>query len=271
MTAFLQILALASYLAAALMLGQNLAQGVRANPTYRRIGLGLGALALVLHAVALQQSVFTPEGVWLGFFNVLSLTAWLISLLLVLTAAVRPVESLGIVIFPFAAAAVMLKLLFPEAGIRIGGHGPALELHILVSFLAYSLLGLAAVQALLLAAQERHLRTKRPGGYVRALPPLQTMEQLLFQLIALGFFLLSLALASGFLFLEDIFAQHLVHKTVLSITAWTVFGILLFGRWRFGWRGRTAIRWTLSGFAVLMLAYFGSKLVLELILRRGAA
>jgi ABC-type uncharacterized transport system permease subunit len=91
---------------------------------------------------------------------------------------------------------------------------------------------------------------------------------LLFQMIAIGFVLLSLALLSGLLFLEDIFTQHLVHKTVLSSIAWAVFGILLWGRWRFGWRGRTAIRWTLSGFATLALAYFGSKLVLELLLKR---
>ena len=100
------------------------------------------------------------------------------------------------------------------------------------------------------------------------LPPLQTMESLMFQMVAIGFTLLTLALVTGFLFLEDIFAQHLVHKTVLSIIAWVVFGILLWGRWRFGWRGRVAIRWTIGGFIFLMLAYFGSKFVLELILNR---
>jgi ABC-type uncharacterized transport system permease subunit len=94
------------------------------------------------------------------------------------------------------------------------------------------------------------------------------MEALLFELIAVGFFLLSLALVSGFAFLEDMFAQHLVHKTLLSVVSWLVFAGLLWGRFRFGWRGRTAIRGTLTGFVLLMLAYFGSKLVLELILHR---
>jgi ABC-type uncharacterized transport system permease subunit len=101
---------------------------------------------------------------------------------------------------------------------------------------------------------------------VRALPPLQTMESLLFEMIAVGFVLLSLALLSGFSFLEDMFAQRQVHKTVLSIIAWFVFGTLLWGRYRFGWRGQKALIWTLSGFVVLMLAYFGSKVVIELIL-----
>jgi ABC-type uncharacterized transport system permease subunit len=96
------------------------------------------------------------------------------------------------------------------------------------------------------------------------------METLLFQMIGGGFIALSFSLLSGIMFLDDVFAQQLVHKTVLSIAAWAVFGVLLWGRWRHGWRGRTAIRWTLSGFAALVLSYFGSKLVLELILQRGA-
>ena len=122
----------------------------------------------------------------------------------------------------------------------------------------------------MLAIQEHHLRNRQPGGYIRALPPLQVMERLLFQMIGTGFALLSAALLTGFFFLEDIFAQQLVHKTVLSIAAWVIFGVLLWGRWKFGWRGRTAIRWTLSGFIFLLLAYFGSKAVLELILTRAS-
>ena len=141
-------------------------------------------------------------------------------------------------------------------------------MHILIAILAYSLLALAAVQAVLLAIQDYRLRHRQPGGFLRGIPPLTTMESLLFQMIGAGFILLSVTLLSGFFFLEDLFAQHLVHKTALSLIAWCVFAVLLWGRWRFGWRGRTAIRWTLSGFGFLALAFFGSKLVLELILRR---
>ena len=94
------------------------------------------------------------------------------------------------------------------------------------------------------------------------------MEQLLFQLSGLGFVLLTMALVSGALFIENLTAQHLIHKTVLSVCAWVVFGLLLWGRWQFGWRGRTAVRLTFAGSVVLLLAYFGSKLVLELILQR---
>jgi len=121
---------------------------------------------------------------------------------------------------------------------------------------------------LVLAVQDHQLRNKKPGGFVRALPPLQTMETLLFQMIGLGFFLHSLSLITGIIYLDDMFAQHIAHKTILSILAWIIFAILLWGRWRFGWRGSTAIRWTLAGFTVLFLAYVGSKWVLEVILNR---
>src|SRR5690606_12492829 len=114
--------------------------------------------------------------------------------------------------------------------------GWQLDLHILLSILANSLLVIAVLQALVLAFQDHQLRHRHPGGLVRLLPPLQVMESLLIQLIVSGFVLLSAALLTGFFFLEDIFAQHLVHKTLLSMAAWVVFAVLLWGRWRFGWR-----------------------------------
>ncbi|MDX1656630.1 MAG: cytochrome c biogenesis protein CcsA [Candidatus Competibacteraceae bacterium] len=235
---------------------------------WRTAPLAAGLMAVTLHALVLAQAIPRPEGFDLGFFNALSLTGWLIALVLLLTSLIRPVENLGIILLPFSALTVVLALLFPAQRIITDPQQWPLELHILISILAYSLLALASVQAILLAVQDHFLRSHRPGGFIRGIPPLVTMEALLFQLIRAGFWLLSLALISGFLFLEDIFAQHLVHKTVLSTVAWGVFGILLWGRRRFGWRGRKAIRWTLSGFTVLVLAYFGSKLVLELLLDR---
>lgn len=185
-----------------------------------------------------------------------------------LSALTKPVENLGILLLPLAALAIILALRFPSIKLMQESELLGLNLHVLLSLLAYSLLLLAAVQAVLLSIQERHLHNRRPGGFVRLLPPLQTMESLLFEMIGAGFFLLGLALISGFVFLEDMLAQHLLHKTVLSIISWLVFAALLWGRFRFGWRGRTAIKWTLSGFGLLMLAYFGSKAVLELILHR---
>ena len=230
--------------------------------------LGFGAVAV--HAVVLYPELVTGHGLDLGFYNAASLVALITVVLLLLTALRQPVENLGIPVLPIAAATVALASWNPGQHSSITAGNWQLDLHILFSVLAYSLFALAAVQAILLAIQDWHLRNRQPGGYIRALPPLQVMERLLFQMLGTGFVLLSAALLAGILFLEDIFAQHLVHKTLLSITAWVIFGILLWGRWKFGWRGRKAIRWTLSGFAFLLLAYFGSKLVLELILQRGA-
>jgi ABC-type uncharacterized transport system permease subunit len=134
--------------------------------------------------------------------------------------------------------------------------------------LSYSILNIAAIQALFLALQDRQLHRHDSSALILSLPPMQTMESLLFQLIATGLVLLTISLASGFLFLEDMFVQHLAHKTILSILAWILFSVLLVGRLAFGWRGQTAARWTVGGFVSLMLAYFGSKMVLELILQR---
>jgi ABC-type uncharacterized transport system permease subunit len=135
---------------------------------------------------------------------------------------------------------------------------------------SYSILGIAAVQAVALALLIHRLKHRRLHGLVAVMPPLQTMEDLLFRLIWTGELLLTLSIVTGALFLEDIFAQHLAHKTVLSIVAWLLFAVLLLGRSRLGWRGITAVKWTVAGFALLILAYFGSKLVLELVLHRPA-
>ena len=256
------------YLGSAGYLLWRLRRGPDAPPVGRVRLVAFAGFALVLHAFVLYQRVWTGAGLDLQFFNAVSLVAWLIALVWLVTALTQPVENLGIAILPAAFLALLLELLAPPEARRTEGFAFGLDAHILLSLLAYSVLAIAAAQALLLAVQEKHLRDRHPGGFVRALPPLQTMETLLFRMLGTGFVLLSLALASGFAFLEDVFAQHLVHKTVLSITAWLIFALLLWGRWRFGWRGRTAIRWTLGGFAALMLAYFGSKWVLEVILKR---
>ena len=129
-----------------------------------------------------------------------------------------------------------------------------------------SMISLAAIQSGLLAYQDTAIRRHQPVGFIRFLPPLHSMELLLFQILGFGFLFLSASLLSGFFFLEDMLEQQVAHKTVLSIIAWLILGILLFGRLRYGWRGKTAIRWTLFSFAFLMLAFFGSKLVLEYIL-----
>ena len=203
--------------------------------------LAPGFLAVLIHGLMLSAAINTAAGLNLGFFNALSLIAWLVALQILVASLYRPLENLGVLMLPLAALTVVLAALMPPGQTIVVPD---------------------------LAVQDHYLHAHHPGGIIRFLPPLTAMESLLFQMIGFGFVLLTLALLTGFLFLEDLFAQQLVHKTFLSLLAWLLFAILLFGRYRFGWRGRTAIRWTLGGFVLLMLAYFGSKFVLELVLKQ---
>ena len=225
-----------------------------------------GFIAVVFHFVSLYYNLITAEGLQFGFFNAMSTVGAIISLLILLMSLRRQTELLATLILPLTAAAILLESIFPSSHMLPPDTPTGLKLHVLISIIAYSLLGLAALMSVILAMQNRLLHNHHPGGVLRHLPPLQIMEKLLFDSISAGFIGLSLALISGFIFLENIFAQHLVHKTILAIFAWAVFGILLLGRVIMGWRGRKAIRWTLTGFVSLMLAYFGSKFVLEFIL-----
>lgn len=265
---FLTLAASALYLLCTLLIVLQLTRHGERPETLRTPILVSGFAALALHGLLLYGELLTTQGLNLSFFNATSLTAWMISALLLVSALGKPVETLGLLVFPLAVAAMLADLRFPGHHILADEANWELRLHVTVSILAYAMLTLAAIQALLLAFLDKKLRSHHPGGVARTLPPLQTMESLLFEMIGLGFVLLSVSLLSGFLYLDDMFAQHVVHKTLLSIIAWIVFAALLWGRYRFGWRGQTAIRWTLSGFVLLMLAYFGSKAVLELILHR---
>ena len=143
-----------------------------------------------------------------------------------------------------------------------------MTLHIGSSMLAYAVLTLAAIQSAVIAAQDHQLRHRHTRGIIQVLPPLQLMETILFELLWVGVIMLTIAIGSGAVFIDDIFAQHLVHKTVLTIFAWALFSVLLWGHYQLGWRSQTAVRLTLAGFALLMLAFFGSKLVLELVLNQ---
>ncbi len=262
------VLAIIFYLLAAGSFSARLLLADRSDASILQpAALAAGALGALVHALLLHAQLLGDSGLNLGFFNAGSLVGWLMVLLVLLAALRRPVENLAVFILPIGAIALFL-------GEVLGGPAQTaratagLEAHILTSMLAYAVLSLAALQALLLAFQDHQLRNRHPTGLIRYMPPLRIMEEILFQILWAGFVLLSLSLATGVIFLENIFAQHLVHKTTLSVAAWVVFAILLFGRIRFGWRGRKAIRWTMGGFLALMLAYFGTKLVLELILQR---
>ena len=254
------------YLAAALYQGLYLINQKR-RPI-RGLFLTLGAVATLAHGISAMGSIYTPHGIDLGIFRMLSLVFWFVSVIGVLNGLRRPLDTALALLFPLSAASII---------IAFAGRGPATHfqylstgvfVHIILSILAYSVLALCALQALVLEFQERALKHRHLKGALYALPPLQTMESMLFELLWAGFALLSFAILAGTIYVENLFAQHLVHKTVFSIIGWCIFAGLLWGHQQLGWRGHTATRWTLAGFAALVLAYFGTKLVLELILHR---
>jgi ABC-type uncharacterized transport system permease subunit len=240
---------------------------LRQETPERNLLLGLAPLILIAHGVGVYGLSIHQHGFQLGFFAVSSLIFWVINLIVLLSSLKKPLHNLFIMLFPLSAVSVAASMIGhtdkPDTMLSFTLAG-----HVLLSILAYSLLTIATLQALLLAYQNHQLKHRQAAGIIRLLPPLQTMESLLFELLWGGQIILTLSILTGIVFLDDIFAQRLAHKTVFSILAWVIYAVLLWGRHALGWRGYTAIRWTLVGFSMLMLAYFGSKLVLEILLQR---
>ncbi len=228
------------------------------------------AVPLALHAAALYQGIFHWDGWDLGLGNALSALTWLT--LAVYWAVNLRYDMAGMMamVLPLAAIGVLLPVVLPASHVY-PQTSPLFAAHMAVAMLAYSLLTIAALHAGLMALVERRLHEKTLLATFAGLPPLLTMERLLFRLLGAGFVLLTLALGSGILFSEELFGRPLqfTHKTVFALLSWATFAALLVGRHFRGWRGRTAIRWTLSGFALLLLGYLGSKLVLEVLLQRA--
>ena len=255
-------LAALAYLGAA----AGLVRRLRAGEPGDRASLALALVGIALHAVAHALSWHRAQGAELHFVAALSLVALGMAVLGTLAAATERLEALGVVIYPLAA---LVAIVYGVAGTGATTELDwRLQLHAWLALLAYAALALSAVLALMLWFQERALRRRQLHGWLRALPPLVQMETLLFRSLGASFGLLTLALVTGVMFVEDMLAQHLWHKTVLSLLSWAVLALLLFGRWRFGWRGPRAVKLTLTAMLLLGLAFFGSKYVLEVLLQR---
>jgi ABC-type uncharacterized transport system permease subunit len=248
--------------------GLQLLHIVQQRQQIDRSVFGLGLIALLCHTVVAWGSVFQTDGINLGFYKISALIFLVVNVACVISLARRPLQNLLVILFPLSALAVLVSTFAPDTSPIATDLPGGLLLHIGSSLLAYAMLTLAAAQAALVAAQDYQLRHRHTRGIVQILPPLQLMETMLFELLWIGVILLTVSIASGFVFVDDIFAQHLVHKTILTILAWILFSVLLWGHYQLGWRSQTAVRFTLAGFALLMLAFFGSKLVLELVLQR---
>ena len=263
-TAFFALPAAALYLFGAFRQWQTLTN--RKEPRKNQI-LITGAIAGLFHSTLIVSMFMQQGGFNFGFFNVGILISLVISLLVIVSSLRKPLENLFIGVFPMAALIILTDLITPDSDVVTQLSG-GIGWHIILSILAYSILVIASIQAILLYLQNKQLKSHKTGGLIKALPPLQTMDALLFEIIWIGMVLLTAAFVVGWPLIVDIKGQHLLHKTALSIMAWLVFATLLFGRNVFGWRGVTASRWTLVGTGFLILAYFGSKFVLELVLKQ---
>lgn len=296
MSILLHAVVVAGYLAIALAIWQGVirapAAGVVAGRT--RNGWRLAVVVVwVIHAFLLREAAI-DDGAWrFGFALALSATMWLAVALYWFETLYAPLAGVWLVLLPLAALCALLPLFFPGSvalgrlsGADSATYSPWLPAHLAVALAAYGLLTIAAVHAIFMAALDRRLHrshdetapTNGPDprshdaqrAILGTLPPLLTMERILFRLIGLGFALLTLTVLSGVVFSESLFGQPMRfdHKTVFTLIAWATFGALLVGRATRGWRGRLALSWTLSGFAILILAYAGSRFVLEVILHR---
>lgn len=234
--------------------------------------------AWLLHGAALWIDVMLPGSLRIGFAAMLSSALWISVAAYWLENQNYPLDGLRRIVMPVAACATVLQAAFPGNLVPVTGHSSALGWHIAIATLAYATLTIAAFHAVLMALQESrlHTRSERASFLSTALdqlPALLTMEKLLFRLIGFGFLLLSLTVLSGIVFSEELFGRALKwdHKSVFTLLSWILFASLLAGRHFRGWRGRTALSFTLAGFATLLLAYVGSRFVLEVVLHRGIA
>lgn len=228
-----------------------------------RLVTWLAAAAVALHGVGAYSTVFQANNLRFGVFILPTLFFWAINLMVLLSSLTKPLHSLFVFLFPLSILAIISATLGDSPVKTIS---PALMIHLILAMLAYALLAIASFQALLLAFQNHQLKKKNAIGVVRLLPPLQTMEGLMFELIWAGELLLTVVIISGLLFTENLVSQNQAHTMVFSVAAWLIYAVLLWGRHYLGWRGKVAVRWTLGGFVALGLAYYGTQLVYQLVL-----
>ena len=245
--------------------------GGSAAPVGRRSMLRAGLLVgLVCHGVALGGALFGSDGLNIGFSHAVSLIVWLVMLAYTLIGFDNQMlRIVALYLAPIAMLVAMLPMLLPAH--RIVNYAEwAFRLHFVVAILAYALYTVATLHALLMLFLEKHLHEGSLPSQLQGLPPLLRLEKLLFQLLSIAFLLLTATLLTGIFFSENLFGKafQVTYKTVFAAFSWVIFGGLLYGHWKFGWRGKLAMRWTLIGFVLLLLSYVGSKFVSEIILQR---
>ncbi len=228
-------------------------------------------VALLLHALGLYSALISTTGMRFSFSLALSLMMWLAVLIYWLESFLARMEGMQPMVLPLASACTLLPATFRTDHIVAHAEAIGFQFHFLAAMLAYSLLTLSALHAIFMGFTENALHRRSFRRSLASLPPLLVMESLLFRMLTAGFGLLTLAVGSGLIFSEALFGRPLLldHKTLFAIASWLIFATLLFGRHVWGWRGKRALRWTLSGFALLILAYVGSRFVVEVLLGKS--
>ncbi|MGS2721327.1 cytochrome C assembly family protein [Paraglaciecola aestuariivivens] len=234
----------------------------------KRLATPLVVLALLVHIVILQNSIFNaPEmGQNMSMLNVASLVGWLISLTMFVASFSLPNMILLPVVFCFTGLIVFLNFMLPNAHVVYISWQPSLLIHITLALFAYACLAIAFLYALQLSYINLRLKEKSGSMLHSSLPPLLAVENILFKLLLVGTVLLTLSLISGFVFLDNMFAKEQAHKTVFSLLSWGMFTTILIGHFRFGWRGKPVVWATTIGVILLTLGYFGSRFVREVLL-----
>ena len=266
MYSILSVLAFIFYLTTVVLVGMKVINSANIPPIAVRVSW---LVALALHLLVIVPSLLSADGLNLALLTAGSLVMLIVSAVLFFSCLYKPLDLIAIWILPITATLVLINFIGVTDSSRIIAiDNFTIQLHIVSSLLAYSVLLIASAIAIMFHVQNRLLRQGKTSTSFRILPPLDATEYFLFHLVTLGLVLLTISLITGWLYHDDLFAQHLVHKTVLSVAAWILLLVLLGGRLLFGWRERKVVQFIMLGTLLLVLAYSGSKLVLEVILDR---
>lgn len=236
----------------------------------RVIAAAIALLGVLLHAWAEAQHWLVPATPQVSLLNVMSLCALATVAIPLSTYPIKnSLFDANLAALPISVLILVGEGIIQAPVLSVSEQSAGMVVHIITSIVAFGVLSIAGVYAVFITMIDHLLRKHNFNTLIQTLPALDTLEELLIHLIKAGFLVLTLSLATGLIFVNDLFGQHLGHKTILSIMAWLVFATLLWGHWKRGWRGRVAVRMTIAGIVILLLSYFGSKLVLEIFLERS--
>lgn len=223
----------------------------------------LAFIGLIAHSAQLITDVAVDGMIQMSLLNSISICVWLTIAVILLSSLSKPLHNLFTIFMPAGAALLLVAVFAPQLA-EPKVYSAGMVAHIFISLLSYSILIIATLQAIMVNIQSNHLHNHNVNNRVsRVFPPLQSMERLMFELLIVGFVLLTIAIVSGLVFIDNLLAQHLIHKTVLTLIAWGFFAILIYGHFNLGWRGQRASRLIYLGSGFLLIAFIGSKFVLE--------